>query len=235
MSHPESIFPILEMAEAGKPVAEVPANKENELTYCTARGLVNVSESHQIGWTRCKTVRKPATELRPGDVIQFEPDDKNGYRVESVTLVPDAERPHTVKMWGSGPPGTYSYKAQVTVFDGALPEPVYSKPGLRLTAEGRAVLALHRIASLERGKRFSEVSVHANETRARGKVRRPRGRPRGSDSAAYDRKLFEDWTEAKATTGMTKPEFLRARGLPEKELAAIERGRAQAKRRPGQK
>jgi len=235
MSHPESIFPILEMAEDGKPVAEVPANNENDLTYCTATGLVKISESHQIGWMRCKTVRKPATELRPGDVIQFEPDDKFGYRVETVTLVPDAGRPHTVKMWGSGPPGTYSYKAQVTVFDGPLPEPVYSKPVLRLTAEGRAVLALHRIASLERGRRLSEVSVHGNETSARGKVRRRRGRPRGSSTAANDRKLFEDWRDANATTGITKAEFVRERGRPETDVAAIERGRAQAKRRPGQK
>jgi hypothetical protein len=69
-----------------------------------------------------------------------------------------------------------------------------------------------------------------------GAGRRPRGRPRGSDSAAGDLKLFLDWKSANQATGITKVEFLRERGLPAGDWAAIERGRAHEKRRrSGQK
>jgi hypothetical protein len=65
--------------------------------------------------------------------------------------------------------------------------------------------------------------------------RRRRGRPPGSATAAIDHKLYHDWKAAHRATGIMKAEFLRERGLPESDLAAIERGRAQERRRRGRK
>jgi hypothetical protein len=59
----------------------------------------------------------------------------------------------------------------------------------------------------------------------------PRGRPRGSHTAEKDLKLFLDWKAAHQTTRITKQEFLRKRGLAAHEMAAIERGRAHARRK----
>jgi hypothetical protein len=67
--------------------------------------------------------------------------------------------------------------------------------------------------------------------------KRKRGRPAGSKTKTHDCKLFRDWNAAHRETRMTKKEFLRERGLPQSELAAIERGRkqSQAKKPPGKK
>jgi hypothetical protein len=78
--------------------------------------------------------------------------------------------------------------------------------------------------------RRPEVDAPLKEVSDSGKKRGRRGRPPGSKSAARDRKLFEDFRAAKRATGITKSEFLRERGLPQSDLAAIERGRAQVKR-----
>jgi hypothetical protein len=80
-----------------------------------------------------------------------------------------------------------------------------------------------------------EPPVNGKKTGQSGKSRRLPGRPRGSKSAADDLKLYLDWKEANRARGITKREFLQERGLPMSQLAAIERGRAQAKRRAGQK
>src|SRR5262249_38323559 len=96
LSHPESIRPILEWAEAGRLAADVPADRQDEQTYCAARGLISVSEPQRTGWTPCKTTRKQATALRPGDVVQFERGDLQGYKVAWVRPVPDADRPRKV-------------------------------------------------------------------------------------------------------------------------------------------
>lgn len=67
-----------------------------------------------------------------------------------------------------------------------------------------------------------------------GQRRRRPGRPLGSPTGANDLQLYLDWKAAQRETGVTKAEFLRARNLPQLDLAAIERGRAQEKRRgPG--
>jgi hypothetical protein len=81
-------------------------------------------------------------------------------------------------------------------------------------------------------RRHDEVSANGKETSQSDKGRRPRGRPRASNS---ELQLYFDWKAANRATGITKPEFLRERGLPKNMLAAIERGRAQAKRRSGHK
>ncbi|MSQ94781.1 MAG: hypothetical protein EXR98_09530 [Gemmataceae bacterium] len=81
----------------------------------------------------------------------------------------------------------------------------------------------------------AEVTGKREETEKNGKGRRPRGRPRGSDSAAKDLKLYLDWKAANRATKITKAEFVRERGLPATAVDAIERGRAQDKRRSGQK
>jgi hypothetical protein len=57
-----------------------------------------------------------------------------------------------------------------------------------------------------------------------------RGRPPGSPTAQTDNKLFADWKAAHASTGTSKAQFLRERGLPETDLYAIERGRANHRR-----
>jgi hypothetical protein len=69
------------------------------------------------------------------------------------------------------------------------------------------------------------------------KPKRSRGRPAGSATTERDLQLYRDWKTAHQATGITKSEFLREKGLPESDLSAIERGRAQArrKRRPGRK
>jgi hypothetical protein len=58
-----------------------------------------------------------------------------------------------------------------------------------------------------------------------------RGRKRGSKTADKDTQLFLDWKAAHRTTGLTTEEFVRERGLPASALSAIERGRANVKRR----
>jgi len=58
-----------------------------------------------------------------------------------------------------------------------------------------------------------------------------RGRPVGSPTADRDNQLFADYKAARRDTRITKAEFLKERGLPESDLAAIERGRANARRR----
>jgi hypothetical protein len=54
-----------------------------------------------------------------------------------------------------------------------------------------------------------------------------RGRPLGGKTAKRDRKLYLDWKAAHRSTGISKAEFLRERGLLETDLSAIERGRKQ--------
>jgi hypothetical protein len=67
--------------------------------------------------------------------------------------------------------------------------------------------------------------------------KRKRGRPAGGKTQARDRPLYLDWKAANRRTGITKAEFLRERGLPASDLAAIERGRKQAEEKnpPGKK
>jgi hypothetical protein len=81
------------------------------------------------------------------------------------------------------------------------------------------------------GNAHAEVAERATEPGAPGRRHRSRGRPRGSPTAARDLKLYHDWRSAHGATKITRKEFLRERGLPERDLAAIERGRAQEKRR----
>jgi hypothetical protein len=61
--------------------------------------------------------------------------------------------------------------------------------------------------------------------------RKARGRPVGSPTADHDNQLFADYMAARRDTRITKTEFLKERGLPESDLAAIERGRGNARRR----
>src|SRR5262245_41875469 len=65
----------------------------------------------------------------------------------------------------------------------------------------------------------------------RGPPRRKRGRPAGSPTAESDFRLYQDWKAAQRATHITKSAFLRERGRPASDLAAIERGRAQEKRK----
>jgi hypothetical protein len=72
---------------------------------------------------------------------------------------------------------------------------------------------------------------------AGAKAKRQRGRRPGSPTANADTRLYRDWRAAHDATGITKAEFLRERGLPAKDMAALERGRANVrrKRRSGRK
>jgi hypothetical protein len=79
------------------------------------------------------------------------------------------------------------------------------------------------------------ASTKGEESAGRSPERRKRGRPSGGPSAGRDYQLYKDWKAAHQARRITKAEFLRERGLPERDLAAIERGRAQEKRqRSGQ-
>src|SRR5262249_24524199 len=72
-----------------------------------------------------------------------------------------------------------------------------------------------------------------NDGAGKKSEKRKKGRPAGSKTKAQDLKLYLDWKPANHETGMTKQEFLRARGLPMSDLAAIERGRKQPRERMG--
>jgi len=147
MADLESRRQLLEMGEAGAPLADVPAELQNQLDYCTAKDFVKIRGAQQIGWTAYKITHKQATDLQPGDVLQLKKDDTRTYTVKTVQLVPDNRYPHTVELTGTGLPLTYSYKDEVIVFDGPPPRPVFSPPALILTPhKGKAALAKLRIA-----------------------------------------------------------------------------------------
>jgi hypothetical protein len=60
----------------------------------------------------------------------------------------------------------------------------------------------------------------------RNKSKGNRGRPKGSQTRKDDLKLWGDYQAAHNTTGVSKPEFIRNRGLDAEEgLAALDRGR----------
>jgi hypothetical protein len=61
-------------------------------------------------------------------------------------------------------------------------------------------------------------------------MRKARGRPVGSPTADRDNQLFADYKAAHRETGITKADFLKERGRPQSDLAAIDRGRANANR-----
>ena len=89
------------------------------------------------------------------------------------------------------------------------------------------------------GKAPETTSKDYQEDKANGKQSRKRGRGRqkGSKTEDRDRKLFLDWKAANHATRITKSDFLRERGLPDTDLAAIERGRKRVtnESKPGNK
>jgi hypothetical protein len=97
------------------------------------------------------------------------------------------------------------------------PEWIHALRSLRVTAEAL------KAKTQENGKATSSSISNTEKPK--------RGRPHGSKTETYDLKLYLDWKAANRETGVTKKEFLHARGLPERELAAIERGRQQAKKK----
>jgi hypothetical protein len=70
-----------------------------------------------------------------------------------------------------------------------------------------------------------------NGVRGRGKPKSRRGRKPGSSTADSDTKLYLDWKAAHRQNGLTKAEFIHERRLPSSALAALERGRANEKRK----
>jgi hypothetical protein len=54
-------------------------------------------------------------------------------------------RTHTVEVFMGGSPRTYRYDANVVIYDGSPPQEIVSKPQWRLTNEGVAALAWHRL------------------------------------------------------------------------------------------
>jgi hypothetical protein len=61
--------------------------------------------------------------------------------------------------------------------------------------------------------------------------KRRRGRKPGAKTADADTRLYRDWKAAHDTTGITKAEFIRERGLPDTDLSSLERGRGNVKRK----
>jgi hypothetical protein len=126
------------------------------------------------------------------------------------------------------------------------PEWIHAMKSLRATArlfeekdqdngKGRSRSPASRVLASSVGAMSPQ---HEGSHRAyRTNAKANRGRPAGSTTQAQDLKLYSDWKAAYGVTGMTKAEFLRERGLPATELAAIERGRKQStkKSRTGKK
>jgi hypothetical protein len=89
-------------------------------------------------------------------------------------------------------------------------------------------------AWLDREKFRAALSRSANRTPAteageEANPKRRRGRPLNTKGEAL--KLYRDWKAAHQKTGISKPEFLRGRGLPETDLLTLERGRTADYRR----
>jgi hypothetical protein len=164
--YPPPVIRLLEMAEQ-HPFADVPRELQNALTFCLSKGLVRIVDSVRIGQTAPKTVKKKAHELRLGDVIRFRPGDECGYVVKRITL-----HTHTVDVSGTGQDCQYRYGADVTVYDGPPPRPIYSQSKLQLLPDGEAALALHRMTG-GAGSRHAETTDQGEGTDASGKRQMP--------------------------------------------------------------
>jgi hypothetical protein len=101
---------------------------------------------------------------------------------------------------------------------------------LQLTAEERLARS-EADGCFNRVRRFLVRTCQSKGADNCSKQPGVRGRPSGSPTAERDNKLYADWIAAHALTGMSKAEFLRERGLPQSDGAAIERGRGNAKRK----
>jgi hypothetical protein len=103
-------------------------------------------------------------------------------------------------------------------------------------ASGMAILLTHEWIHAMRSLRATAEALqaragnsgkNASAPNKRSCKRRPRGRPAGSKTKEQDGKLYSSWKAAYSKNRITKREFLREKGLPESDLAAIERGRKQ--------
>jgi hypothetical protein len=142
----ESVIRILELAENKTPITEIASSLRTALVYCESERLVQISGAQCVGWTRSKTTKKKAHELRPGDLIQFEPSDMQAFKVDFVREGNEfGANSAQFTVEGSGRRLTYPRNANVNVFDGPLPEPIYSPQVLRLLTKGVSALAEHRM------------------------------------------------------------------------------------------
>ena len=90
------------------------------------------------------------------------------------------------------------------------------KEAARQSALSKEVLAAER----------REVEGTKPMATPKNKPLRGKGRPKGGGTPQTDLKLYQDWQAAKRTTGISKQEFVRERGLdPEEGFASLERGR----------
>jgi hypothetical protein len=149
--YPLEMIRFWELAEVGTPVADVPPELRPMRELAIDLSFVGITDTTKVqtGWTPAKTTKKKAHELRPGMVIRLRPEDtQQGYRIEWVNV-----QTHTVEVQGSGPPCTYPHGADVEVWDGPLPLPIYSQPNprLQLLPEGKKALALHRLRAAGQG------------------------------------------------------------------------------------
>lgn len=143
---------------------------------------------------------------------------------QTQLLVPEYAEPE----YGELLPGSHlAYYTQGAVVSG---DGVGHEGGIRLAATREWRQAMHclRAAAALQPVVLGQPQVGSDKS---NKQRGKRGRPPGSPTAEDDRKLYLDWQAAHRATRITKAEFLRERGLPESRRHAIERGRAQEKRK----
>jgi hypothetical protein len=112
-------------------------------------------------------------------------------------------------------------------------EKVVGQPAQELVGSGMLLFPtaewFHAMKSLQTLAVLVEKKRHDSSKGRSAKSKR--GRPAGSKTQEQDCNLYSDWKAAHRETGMTKAEFLRERGLPERELASIERGRKHSKKK----
>jgi hypothetical protein len=215
-----------------KPTAEAEARRRKAADYAAIRSEVdrlaaapcsNAQECHE--W--CRQVSECAMR-----VVAFH---GHGWDGEYTELPPLAEaaRNHAMEL---GVHEDRMLKLQ-QLFDRAVRRPPGTSQWMKAVAFRILVQMLARWceAQLPEDERLGAGGGEAHQARARqGKgAKSKRGRKPKTDKAkARDVKLYRDWKAAHGTTGISKAEFLHERGLPETDLAAIERGRKHVARKP---
>jgi hypothetical protein len=165
----------LELAEARTLVADFPPELRQFLEPAITLSLVRIIDTSrlQTGWTPPPgIVKKKAEDLRPGMVIRFQPGDNHGFPITQVVL-----HTHTVDVYGYGSHCTYQHGADVEVWDGPLPQPIYHEPEpkLELLPEGKKVLARHRLEPAGQVTPANEAAAVADP--APGMTRQEPGQP----------------------------------------------------------
>jgi len=146
---PQSYLPVLELAEKNILKSQVPDDQTEVLERCRKRRLIKLKrEKVPVASMRIKARRtKKASQLLPGDFIQLTPDDGNGFRVLSVSLLNSSEVLIHVRDAGTSADRSFTVRSdrEYNVFAGEPPGNYRQR--LILTSEGRDALDLLREAA----------------------------------------------------------------------------------------